>query len=171
MSTYPAIAAGQRITGSLLTSMLPNVVLKQADEPLVSTTALQNDDELFAAVAANATYILDGHLAYSGEIFTAPGPADLKVDWTVPTGAVMRWSRVAYPSNAANSVDSVETDNSTIRVLGTYGSTTTVTAGVRGRIITGSTAGTLQLRWAQNASNATATTMKAGSWIRLVRIA
>jgi hypothetical protein len=38
-------------------------------------------------------------------------------------------------------------------------------------LTTSSTSGTLQFQWAQGTSNATGTVVKAGSFIRLVRVA
>src|SRR3546814_10125325 len=77
---YPVIPAGARITDELLESMLPNVVVKSVAEPVTSSTALQDDDELLAPVAANAKYDVTLHLlhdsATAGDLqFTFSGPA------------------------------------------------------------------------------------------------
>jgi hypothetical protein len=48
-----------------------------------------------------------------------------------------------------------------------------VLTGVRvyGRLVMSSTAGNFQLQWAQNASDATGTTLKAGSYMTMTRVA
>ncbi|NJP75705.1 hypothetical protein HCJ99_34060 [Streptomyces sp. C1-2] len=51
----------------------------------------------------------------------------------------------------------------------TFSGTTGTT--FKGTLVVGSTAGTLALAWAQNTSNASATTLKAGSRLELTRIA
>lgn len=145
-------------------------VRKSADESVASSTVLQNDDHLFLPLAANGTFVVEGLLVYNGQTFAA-GPGDLKVDWTLPAGATMRWVRNGPGSNTPNGIDLVVTDNATIRALGTYGAATDVGASFRGWITTGATAGTLQMRWAQNASTGVATTIRTGSFLRLIQVA
>jgi hypothetical protein len=168
VSTYPAIAAGQRITASLLTSMLPVFVTKAADEPATSSTTLQNDDELFLTLSASATYALDGYLITAGATVTT---GDLKIDWTVPSGTTMKYTSFGVVvSSPAVQYEATVNASSTARPIGTNGSSD-MGVPVRAVIITSTTAGTLQLRWAQNTSSATPTIIRAGSWLRLTRIA
>lgn len=145
-------------------------VWKSADESVTSSTTLQNDDHLVLPLAANARYLLDGYLSYTGPTFAA-GPADLKADWAIPSGASVRWSHNGPGSNTPNGIAATETNHSTAHVLGTYGTGTNITSRPAGWVTTGSTAGNLQLRWAQNVSNGTPVTMRAGSWIKLKRVA
>ncbi|MFD9124361.1 hypothetical protein [Kitasatospora sp. NPDC059571] len=143
-----------------------------SDQPATSTTTLTNVTGMSLAVAANATYLIEAYLSYTGEIPTSPGPGDLRLDWTIPSGATMKWARHGMPSNGINQLDAVETDHTTIRLLGTYGASTNVTARPVGWITTATlTAGILQLRMAQGTSNATSTILRAGSWLRLTRYA
>lgn len=168
MSTYPAIAAGQRITGSLLTSMLPQFVIKPADESITSSTTLQNDDDLFFSVAASASYALDGYLLTSG---ATTGTGDLKIDWTVPASTTMKYTSFGVTTTGpAVQYEATANLSSTARSIGTNGSAD-MGVNLRAVIITSTTAGTVQLRWAQNTSIATATILRAGSWLRLTRIA
>lgn len=145
-------------------------VWKTGDESVTSSTTLQNDGSLVLPLAANARYLLDGYLAYTGPTFGA-GPADLKAAWAVPAGATMRWAQHGPGSNTPNGIAAVETDHATNHVLGTYGTGTNIVARPAGWVTTSGTAGDLQLRWAQNVSNGVATTLRAGSWIRLRRVA
>lgn len=160
---YPTWAAGQRVTAALLTAAQPALIYKTADESVTSSTTLQNDDHLFVAVAANATYAIDCWLN-----FLANSPPDIKADWTIPAGATMNWA--ALGTGTANYSDhdaSIVSHNVARGGKGNPGVPQSMNA--RGYLITGGTAGTLQLRWAQNTSNASATVLRAGSWIRLQR--
>lgn len=164
---YPTILAGQKVTASLLTSMEMVTVVKAANQAVTSSTTLVNDNELFLSVAASAVYQLDGWIPYDGA-FSA---GDFKTDWSVPTGATMLWS----PNGPSTGGSALYTSNTvaagTTVSIGTYGTGGAYTsASVRGRLVTSTTAGTLQFKWAQNSSNATATTVYAGAWIRLLRV-
>lgn len=147
---------------------LSTTVVKPTTTARASTTVLANDPALVVPVVANATYELSGWLAYNG-IASAAG--DFKVDWTVPAGTNFAWARNGYISNSVNQTDTVVTDEVTIRVLGTFGVITTVSAPFKGIVTTAGTAGNLQLRWAQNVSSATATSLVAGSYIKIERVA
>jgi hypothetical protein len=59
----------------------------------------------------------------------------------------------------------------TAEAFGTNGTTTLMAAELSFTLVTSSTAGNLQLQWAQNTSNATATTVKAGSVLTALRLA
>lgn len=142
-------------------------VLKTITESVASSTTLQNDDELVLAVAANSKYALEGYFLYDGS--TA---ADLKVAFTVPTGATINWSPFAPTSG-------VGTTDYNVTVITTSGGTrgvacngaTVMSMQPKGYISVGATAGNLQLQFAQVASNATATRILAGSWMMLTRLA
>lgn len=168
MSTYPAISAGQRITASLLTSMLPITVSKPIDESVTSSTVLQNDDDLVLAVSANATYVMDGYIMASG---AGVGTGDLKIDFTIPSGATMKYTSFGVTTaSPAVQYEATVNANSTARAIGTNGSTDMGSA-IQAVITVGSTAGSVQLRWAQNTSSGTATILRATSYLRFTRIA
>ena len=148
------------------------VAVKAADESVTSSTTLQNDDHLLFALEANATYALDGYLYYSGAADGGTGAGGLKMDWTLPASASMHWSSFAVNSgtNPLTNYDAVSQVNTDVRNYATNGPTA-LSMQPKGVILTGGTPGTAQSRWAQVNSNATATTIKAGSWLRLQRIA
>lgn len=148
-----------------------NFAFKTANQAITSSTALTNDTHLVLPVAANATYILDGFFDYDGVL--GPNNGDIKFDWTVPAGATMTWSPFGNPSNdVTQKLNSNQGTATTVLTLGTYGTGGQHTsARPFGYIAVAGTAGNLQLRWAQNVSNATSTTMYTGSWIRLQRVA
>lgn len=179
MSKYPAVAAGQRITASLLSSMLPDVVVKVADEgPLASTTTLQNDDELFLSTEASAKYDLDVQIfAITANTDIA---GDIKLGFTFPAGATLHFTG-AGPHNSDLTSGSSSNGNGewVARMSATSGTTNIpygmsgIAIGVRisGTLITSTTAGTLQLQWAQNTSDPDGLTVLAGSRMTLRRVA
>lgn len=140
-----------------------------SDQQFTSTTALANVTQMAIPVAANTTYKLTGFLEFNGETF-ALGPGDLKLDMAIPALATLRWVHLGAIVNNANAMDSVAMPAGTVRPLGTYGTTTDLSAILSGRLTTGANAGTLQLKAAQNTSSATPTTLRAGSWMTLSRV-
>ncbi|WP_369778829.1 hypothetical protein [Streptomyces sp. R33] len=164
---YPTFYAGQRLTASLMASTLPLTVIKAADESITSSTTIQDDNHLTLAVAANATYLLEGTLFYDG----AFNAGHLKATFSLPAGATIFWAinAPATGGTAAYASDANTTGNLVAGTYGTGGAKTT--ASILGTVTTAGTAGNLLLRWAQNASNATATTIYAKSWLRLLRTA
>lgn len=162
----PVWAVGQVLTASDVNNWLvPTAVYKTADEPVTSSAALQNDDELFVAVAANAEYKFTCWVEYIG----AAG-GDIKWAWSFPTGTTMRYNCLHNEGGTITLNNShtiyAETDT------GAAACTTSVLVALHmtGRVSTGSSSGTLQFRWAQNTSNASATHVRNPSYIELQRL-
>lgn len=165
---YPTIAAGQRITGSLLTSMMPTVVLKTVDESVASSTTLQDDDQLFASLPANSTWWMEGYIRTNG---ANTGTGDMKIDFSIPAGASLVYTSFATTTAApAVQYEATANNSGTSRVIGTNGSTPDMGFAPQAYIVIGATAGLVTFRWAQNTSNATATIVRAGSVLRFTRI-
>lgn len=141
-------------------------IVKGSNTSRTSTTSLSADPHLAASVVASATYMLDGFIDYDG----AFGAGGLKLDFTLPAGATLRW---AVLGNVVSDTTQKYTSNTTASgslPVGTYGTGGLHTGAIlRGHLTVAATAGTVQLRWAQEVSNATATTVYAGSWLRLLR--
>jgi hypothetical protein len=162
LTTIPA--AGAKLRGATLSDLITEVravsAYKSANESVSSATTgntYQNDDELFVSVVANATYRAHLHIVFSSG--TTP---DFKVTGTVPTGATASaWSWLAAGANS----DAALTTG--IVVAGT-GSNEPVDGW--GTVITSSTAGTVQIQWAQSVSDAGSTTVVAGSFLVLERL-
>lgn len=168
---YPSIPAGRRITGALLESMLPLVAYKATTEPVTSSTTLQNDDDLVLSVEANATYEMDLKLFHDSDATVA---GDIKIGWVGPSGATMNWG--VHGANSAATSSTSALANMQTRVIGEVaafggGDSSGTVALAFGVLVTSSTAGTLQLQWAQETSNAVATNVRAGSLLKLRRIA
>lgn len=165
MSTF---TAGQKVTAALLEKLIPQYVEKGSDETVTSNATVQNDDELFL-VLAPGTWEITSQLWLAG---ASGSNQDFKCGFTFPTG-VLTWAGWGYHVNWANAdgsrdmnaegdvLDSSSPTNG--RGFGTV--TGTNVPMLIKAILTNSASGTLQLQWAQNTSNATGTTLKAGSWM------
>jgi hypothetical protein len=178
VATYPSIAAGQRITAALLTSMLPDVKIKAANEQLISNTTLQNDDELFLSVETNATYRVT--LVLYAQTAASDIAGDIKFAFTFPSGSTLHFTGTG-PNNAdLSSGGSTNANGEWIARMSATSGSSNIPYGMSGSaigiilqatLITSSTAGTLQLQWAQNASDPDALTVLAGSSIEARRVA
>ena len=138
-------------------------VRKTADEIVNNSTTLQNDDALLAALAANEV------VAFQCAIHLTSGVTpDIKVAFTVPSGATLRWGMVG---NADPSINQTSVGASGTGILAQ-------TAGVAlpghillsGTVVNGANAGNLQLQWAQNTADASDTTVLANSWLLVIRV-
>lgn len=170
MAQYPLVYAGQTVTAELAQSWIPTHVVKASDESVTSSTTLQDDDEIQFTVEANATYRV------SGVVWFGADPAgDMKLAFAGPTSATFVWVGMSGNSAAAAVTTSVHIDQQTISsslVLGGVTANTTILAAPLDGILTvSSTAGTFKMQFAQNSSSATATTVKAGSYVELRRVA
>lgn len=168
MTTYPDIEIGDLVTADLLDSMLPQLIRKGSDESApASTITVQDDDELFLAVAASATYFVTGWLRYTA----ASNTPDLRLNYSYPAGASFARADWAAPDTTTTSADSINT------VVATTGDNTrgagTVERSVLllGELTTGGTAGTFRVRFGQVTSSVDLVTMKAGSRLEMRRYA
>lgn len=136
-------------------------VLKTADEDVTSSTTLQDDDELVLALTANTTYKLEGKLLHkSGS--TTP---DIKVAFTFPAGCTVEIFGIGAPAGGTANRTSRYTISGTSRNWAS--STGTGAVFLSGTIVVGGTAGSLQLQWAQNTSDANFTRVEDGSYLEL----
>ncbi|MFF2331860.1 MULTISPECIES: hypothetical protein [unclassified Streptomyces] len=167
---YPPVLAGDLITASLLTSLMPLEALKTADESRASSATMANDAELSIPVVANAKYQVQGYLIYSQNL-AASATTGIKIGWSAPTGASLLWT--SGGTDGPTSLTGQDVTSQTIAAtrslpsnLGTF-----MTGIPFGTLTTVGAAGTFTLQWAQVASNATPTIVRASSWIRLRRVA
>lgn len=169
------LTAGVQLTAAVLNEAFGRIIVKPTTESVTSSTVLQNDNDFAFSVVANATYVLDGYLLYDGATDPAGG---LKMQFTVPSGATFfAWTNFGTNGDITGStlteynVVSEDAGTGSPRSIGTL--TTAVarlTCQPRASLINGANAGTLQFLWAQGASNATATRVLQGSWMRLTRV-
>ncbi|MCB9217533.1 MAG: hypothetical protein H6616_16805 [Ignavibacteria bacterium] len=133
---------------------------KSADES-ISNKALQNDDHLSIALEANKTYEISGAL-YVKQTGGSGGNPGLDVTWTVPggtgTGASNSTMMISYFANESKSGNSntgadyrdqsgvgSTSAGSSFSDIGL--STNMVTVHFKGLVITGSTSGSIVLKW------------------------
>lgn len=138
-----------------------SLIVKEANETVNNSNALQNDDELLFAVAANEVWQFEGVLFVSSN--TTP---DFKLTFTGPTGAVGGWGAIINTNSA-----SATAQNAAGAVLGSADNLTTSGTFIEtirfwGGIHNGANAGNLTLQWAQNTANASNTIVYAGSYIK-----
>jgi hypothetical protein len=154
-----------RYTGSAWVAFDPSTqwVRKTSNESVTSSTTMQNDDVFAFAVAANTAYALEGYVQYDGAHAVA---GDIKADFTVPASSVFTWSNFGTNVSSLVEYNVVPQAASVSRFMGANDGTT-MTFQPKGYLATAGTAGTLQFRWAQNTSNATATRVTVGSWMKL----
>jgi hypothetical protein len=173
VSRYPSIYAGQRLTGTLLSSMLPNMIQKLANTDRSSTTTLADDPDLTTTLEANARYFVEIELWYAA----STGSTGIRTAWTVPSGVTGNRSALGMAATVS------DTTPAGVGRWGVHAYTTTVFYGDRqsstnlslakecSMVTTGSSAGTLALQWAQDTSSADACRVGAGSLMRVTRLA
>jgi len=164
----PSFVAGGRPLGPLLQALLPIRAAKAADTTLVSTTTFSNDPDLFIGVSANCEYDIAVQLFY-----TQGAVGQLLIAWTAPALATFDWMAVALDNSVtASNAGSVRLLARTVSDTQQFGGNTSPGAArVTGRLVVGTTPGTLQLRWAPSASSGTGTVVKAGSYMVGTQIA
>lgn len=165
--------AGQRVPASQLAGALPLLGWVRSDVTKTSSTALADATGLAVTLDANSTYAIDCYLAY-----VAGETGDLKVAFSAPSGATGHWALMPLAAAATGSIGSIDGTRQT----GFGDSVTQVAAGsslLSGQmlcqphayVVTAGTGGALQVRFAQNVSSATSTIVKAGSWLRAIKLA
>jgi hypothetical protein len=169
-----SVTGNLAVTGNLTVTGIGNrqFVRKTADESVTSSTTMQDDNHLFFSVPANAT------TTWCAVLWGVGGNAagDLNMRWTFPANATLTWGQFALNNSVASgSSGSVETQaiyQTTVSPTSNTPvglSTVPNVIRVEGIIRTGVTAGTVTLQWAQLGSNATASTLKADSYLVAVR--
>lgn len=135
--------------------------VKSGNEGVTSSTTLQNDDHLLLAMAANEEWEGEIVLRIQGE-----AAGSIKLDFTVPSGTCSYGGTgvVIGGDAASGSLNTTTVDVGTAIAFAIKISITTMVV-VKFRAVNGATPGNLQLRWAQNASNGTATTVLGGSYM------
>ena len=134
-------------------------VVKTVAETVSNNNTPQDDDQLFIALEANSRYLFI--LFMSIEIKAA---SDFRFDFTVPLGATITGNITSAAENV------LELDLTALRSI-TATAAITICPRYIGKITTNSTAGTLQLQWAQLVAVIENTVMQAGSYISLVKLA
>lgn len=162
------ILAGQKMVAEDFRDQVDDFAYKISDQGPVTNNTIQNDDHLFHTLEANGIWQIGGMLVWT----CASATPDIQIGFDIPSGAAMRWYGAAAGTNLASQLGSISSyaPNGTGTVfLGTNDSATYPSGMIlTGMVETGSTPGTLQLKWSQVTTNANGVTMNQYSytWIR-----
>lgn len=151
-----------------------NYVVKASDTSRASTVSPTADPHLTLVVAANTDYVLDGLLRYSA---TTPS-AGISFGWTAPASATMDWNPGVAAAYDAQGTPSIEQQSLAVTTTaggvglstGGAGNLFIIAARPYGLLRVAGTAGSITLRWSQNASHVDATVVRANSWLRITKI-
>jgi hypothetical protein len=155
-STWLSLTSGGSGSG---TGRNVTSIVKQVNESVISSTVLQDDDELTFPIGPNEQWTY--RFVVQANSQTIP---DIQFAVNAPVGAVCQ--NTVYDSENAN----------TIAQLGCGVSSGTIPGNaapdlyeITGTVTNGPTAGNVTLTWAQFTANATNTTLFAGSYVHAVR--
>jgi hypothetical protein len=139
-------------------------IKKQVTEIVNDSAALQNDDEFKLYLPANGIYEIELKLAVAGA-----ANADFKCDWVVDGGCSQLTTRCCRgPSTATtdNTSTVMRSSRHNLTIDVSYGCDGAETAYISEKFLVKTTsAGTLQLRWAQNTAQASDTIVSANSYL------
>lgn len=146
----------------------PVSAYKTADTNRASSTSLTADPALqLDNLASNAIYKVEGNIFYVGGTGTSEG--DLQWGWN-STGAAMIY-QAFYRTIASGLGDGGSyTDSDVVNGAQTAGGSTFLGVTLKGTIDTANAPCSMIFKWAQSSSNSTATTVRAGSYLRAVRL-
>ena len=166
-----AVSALADAVDSALESKKTLFARKTGDLSRASTATAADDPDLQVTVAASGVYRLDVGLFFVAASTTA---GDFKAQFAAPTGATVMASGITFAAASSAATD----DITTCITLTTWMSCGVVHTGdpfnpckIDGLLVVGGTGGLFKVQWSQNASNVTPTTLKANSYLRLVRLA
>ena len=142
---------------------------KSADEVLTNSGTMQNDDHLALAVDASTTYSVEGFLYVRAN----NNNAEFIMGFDVPAGSTMKLTYVAY--DGANNIKGggfLATDGGASAAIDVSNNTATdIAIWFRGIVRVSTTAGDLQLQWAQNApGGGRSTTVEVDSFMEAKRV-
>lgn len=155
--TLVARATTDTLTNKTLTGAIwTNSVRKSADESVTNNT-LQNDDALLFAIGANETW----QFRFIVFMTSASATPDGQVAVTFPAAATLAYGTSGVDASGGVFQNYVTTSGGAlnIRILAAE----LVMIVIEGSVLNGANAGNVTLQWAQNTTNATATTVVAGS--------
>ena len=138
-----------------------SMVRKTSAESVTSSTTLQNDDALVFAIGASENWAITFHV-----FFRSVAAGDIKIGVTVPSGAAGTLTGIG-PALGTSDVQDTNvaisntgnTDFSGTLSFGAIASGSYSYAQINILVVNSTNSGNVQLQWAQNASNGTATTV------------
>ena len=147
----------------------PLFARKAADQQYLNTAALADVTDLGIDLEADSVYVGSAQITY----FTGATSVKCSLGWTLPAGATMSWAANGISSAATTVAAAISRANLTGAQSQSVGSAgaSAIDAHPTFIIMTGATAGRLQLQAAQGTADAVnALTIKANSWLRAERV-
>jgi hypothetical protein len=141
------------------------IARKTSDQALTSNTTLTDVTTMGLTVGVSEIW----QVLFS-VIYTAGTAGDLKLAMTFPAGGTNGVSAMWMNSGGTAGVRTFETSGGATDLQG-LGATITECVPIQGIYTNGGTGGTLQLQFAQNTSDGTATTIRANSTVWAVKLA
>jgi hypothetical protein len=139
----------------------PIIIRKTADEIVNNSSILQDDDHLFFAIGANEEWVFEVFLFVSAGSVTA----ELQVAVIVPTGASLKFGLGAQAYidvlGSAGIAPYVTASGSALNMDIASG----YVASLKGWVLNGATAGTVQVQWAQSTATVEDLTVAQGSFL------
>ncbi len=138
---------------------------KTGDETVNNSLVLQDDDDLVFAVAANETWEFEANL-----LVTSAAAAGFDWDFTMPAATTYTrktswlWDGTTIRVVVSTALDTEDSHPGAVAVLASD------VLIIRGLIVNGANAGSVQLRWAQNVADVSDTKVLAGSYLRARRV-
>jgi len=150
----------------------PKVVIKQADESTSADTTLNDDSELYVYLPPNSMFEIFMSIDYYTNANVTP---DIKVAWNLTNVEMVTYRKcVGLDIGAATYYGDVKTYTRGSANVISYGGSDTADVYLHANetaiVKTNTTGGIVTLQWAQSASNANATTVKAGSYIKATKL-
>lgn len=150
---------------------------KPSDESVTSSVAIQNDNHLLFAAAANTNYwikayiMVDGHDGATGGTGT-DGAGGIEYGWYGPTDASFDWcsDAVTDDTNGVGEVSRVRHSIASLPDMMTVGANSYLIIPAVGVLKVAATAGVFGFRWTQATSNATPTRVKALSGLLVTKL-
>lgn len=162
-------SALQEPTADQLNAIVPLGAYKSANESYPSNTTMHNDAELFFPVAASSAYQVSvvggfGCIAASGFKFQFAVPSGSTILngflwWTYNGASTGQVQALATSASNGASGNLINLDGSHVEPFRWDGV-----------LVTGASSGTLTFQWAQAASNASATSVFAGTFMTATKI-
>jgi hypothetical protein len=172
-----AFVTGQRLTAAALNAALTTDVGTDAfgyctaDTTVNNSATLVNVAGLSIALLANAKYVMSGALGY-----TSGATPDIKFAFSVTGSVTGWWALMPVTTGSAGTIgDLVAFRDTSFTSAQSAGGSDTLSGNAcampRGYVVTGGSAVTLQVQFAQNTANASNTTTREGSFLRFLRVA
>jgi hypothetical protein len=144
-----------------------SVVRRTTSQTVNNSTTLVDDTQLKLELAASETVYFEAVVRYSGD-----DTADIKIAFVGPTGATIRWDN--YNSIFINTSDVVTVSTGEViegnsRSFGCAAASGLRTLNIKGYVQTSTTAGALQMQFAQAAAVAADTTIQFNSVLKVFR--